>query len=69
MAPNKLCKSACWFTVNLTKAGREAFTEMAIAHEEWVADLFSGLSTNQQSQLHTLLGAMKKNLQKQEEMS
>ncbi len=27
------------------------------------------LSTNQQSQLHTLLGAMKKNLQKQEEMS
>jgi hypothetical protein len=27
------------------------------------------LSTNQQSQLHTLLGAMKKNLQKQEETS
>jgi hypothetical protein len=42
---------------------------MAVAHEEWVTDLFSGLSTNQQSQLHTLLGAMKKNLQKQEEMS
>jgi DNA-binding MarR family transcriptional regulator len=53
----------------LTKAGREAFAEMAVAHEDWVADLFSGLSTNQQSQLHTLLGAMKKNLQKQEEMS
>ena len=57
------------FTVNLTKAGREAFAEMAVAHEEWVTDLFSGLSTNQQSQLYTLLGAMKKNLQKQEEMS
>jgi hypothetical protein len=27
------------------------------------------LSKNQQSQLYTLLGAMKKNLQKQEEMS
>jgi hypothetical protein len=27
------------------------------------------LSNNQQSQLYTLLGAMKKNLQKQEEMS
>jgi DNA-binding MarR family transcriptional regulator len=53
----------------LTKAGREAFAEMAVAHEEWVTDLFSGLSTNQQSQLHTLLGAMKKNLQKQEETS
>ena len=57
------------FNVNLTKAGREAFAEMAVAHEEWVADLFSGLSNNQQSQLYTLLGAMKKNLQKQEETS
>jgi DNA-binding MarR family transcriptional regulator len=57
------------FNVNLTKAGREAFAEMAVAHEEWVADLFAGLSNNQQSQLYTLLGAMKKNLQKQEETS
>ncbi len=57
------------FTVKLTQAGREAFANMAVAHEEWVADLFSGLSNNQQSQLYTLLGAMKKNLEKQEEMS
>ena len=56
-------------TVKLTRAGREAFSEMAVAHEEWVADIFAGLSNNQQSQLYTLLGAMKKNLQKQEEMS
>jgi hypothetical protein len=42
---------------------------MAIAHEAWVADMFEGLSVNQQADLHTLLGAMKKNLQKQEEMS
>jgi DNA-binding MarR family transcriptional regulator len=57
------------FTVKLTRAGREAFSEMAVAHEEWVADIFAGLSNNQQSQLYILLGAMKKNLQKQEEMS
>ena len=57
------------FTVKLTQAGKDAFTNMAIAHEAWVADMFEGLSVDQQSQLHTLLGAMKKNLQKQEEMS
>jgi DNA-binding MarR family transcriptional regulator len=57
------------FTVKLTAAGREAFTEMAVAHEEWVADIFSGLSNKQHSQLYTMLGAMKKNLQKQEEMA
>jgi DNA-binding MarR family transcriptional regulator len=57
------------FTVKLTKAGRDAFADMAVAHEAWVADLFSGLSENQQSQLYTLLGALKKNLQKQEEMA
>ena len=57
------------FTVKLTQAGKDAFTDMAIAHEAWVADMFEGLSVDQQSQLYTLLGAMKKNLQKQEETS
>ena len=57
------------FTVKLTQAGKDAFTDMAIAHEAWVADLFEGLSLSQQTELYTLLGAMKKNLQKQEEMS
>jgi DNA-binding MarR family transcriptional regulator len=57
------------FTVKLTKAGKDAFTDMAIAHEAWVADLFEGLSVSQQTELYTLLGAMKKNLHKQEEMS
>ena len=57
------------FTVKLTQAGRDAFADMAIAHEAWVADLFEGLSVNQQNELYTLLGAMKKNLQKQEEMA
>jgi DNA-binding MarR family transcriptional regulator len=53
------------FTVKLTQAGKDAFTDMAIAHEAWVADLFEGLSVSQQTELYTLLGAMKKNLQKQ----
>jgi DNA-binding MarR family transcriptional regulator len=57
------------FTVKLTQAGKDAFTDMAIAHEAWVADLFEGLSVSQQTELYTLLGAMKKNLQKQEEIS
>ena len=57
------------FTVKLTQAGKDACTDMAIAHEAWVADMFEGLSVDEQSQLYTLLGAMKKNLQKQEEMS
>ena len=57
------------FTVKLTQAGRDAFADMAIAHEGWVAGLFEGLSVNQQTELYTLLGTMKKNLQKQEEMS
>lgn len=57
------------FIVKLTKVGREAFSDMALAHEAWVAELFDGLSGNQISQLHVLLGALKKNLQKQEEMA
>ena len=52
------------FTVKLTQAGRDAFADMALAHESWVADLFEGLSVSQQSELYTLLGTMKKNLQK-----
>ena len=57
------------FTVKLTQAGRNGFANMAVAHEAWVADMFAGLSDHQQSQLYTLLGALKKNLQKQEEMA
>jgi DNA-binding MarR family transcriptional regulator len=57
------------FLVKLTKAGREAFKDMAVAHEAWVANMFEGLSSNQLSQLYTLLGSLKKNLQKQEETS
>jgi hypothetical protein len=32
---------------------------MAAAHEQWVVDLFAGLSDKQQEQLNTLLGHLK----------
>ena len=47
------------YTVRLTLAGRQAFTRMAQAHEQWVVQLFGDLSERQQSQLHSLLGHLK----------
>ncbi len=46
-------------TVALTAEGRRQFRAMALAHQTWVAELFSGLSPAQQSQLFELLGALK----------
>jgi DNA-binding MarR family transcriptional regulator len=45
--------------VLLTPAGRKAFNRMAQAHEQWVVELFGGLSDKQQNQLHNLLGTLK----------
>lgn len=45
--------------VLLTPAGRKAFNSMAQAHEQWVVDLFGGLTDKQQGQFHTLLGSLK----------
>ena len=50
------------FRVLLTPVGRKAFARMASRHEQWVVDLFSGLSTRQQTQLHGLLGHLKTSL-------
>jgi DNA-binding MarR family transcriptional regulator len=47
------------YTVRLTLAGRQAFTRMAQAHEQWVVQLFGDVSERQQSQLHSLLGHLK----------
>jgi len=47
------------FRVCLTPLGRKAFSRMAAAHEQWVVDLFAGLSDKQQEQLNTLLGHLK----------
>ena len=46
-------------TVALTPEGRRQFRAMALAHEAWVAELFSGLTPVQQGQLFELLGALK----------
>ena len=47
------------YRVCLTAAGRKAFKTMAAEHEQWVIDLFSGLSEKQLAQLNTLLGHLK----------
>ncbi len=54
-------RRAC--TVQLTAEGAQQFRAMARAHEAWVAELFSGLSAAQQSQLFALLGQLKQSLQ------
>jgi DNA-binding MarR family transcriptional regulator len=46
-------------SVALTAEGRRQFRAMAKAHETWVVEIFSGLSTTQQAQLFELLGALK----------
>ena len=49
-------------TVALTAEGKRQFRAMARAHEGWVVELFSGLSTAQQGQLLALLGQLKAGL-------
>jgi DNA-binding MarR family transcriptional regulator len=43
----------------LTPTGRERFVEMAATHEEWLIELLSSLSRDEQIQLHGLLGKLK----------
>jgi DNA-binding MarR family transcriptional regulator len=45
--------------VSLTAEGRKAFRQMAAAHEDWIAETFSGLSDAETEQLMTLLGKTK----------
>ena len=47
------------YHLSLTEAGRQAFATMAQAHQAWVRELLSPLSTKEQSQLATLLGTLK----------
>ncbi len=46
--------------VSLTKTGREAFLEMAAAHEAWVEGLFEGLGHDDQAELLTLLTRLRR---------
>jgi DNA-binding MarR family transcriptional regulator len=45
--------------IQLTSAGRKSFAEMARAHEQWVVELFGGLSRRDQDELLKLLAKLK----------
>lgn len=45
--------------VTLTAEGRRQFNRMAREHEQWIVDLFEGLSAKDKRQLIDLLGALK----------
>ncbi len=47
------------YSVKLTPAGRRAFKRMAAVHEGWIAEVFSGLQTDQKSSLFDLLSQVK----------
>jgi DNA-binding MarR family transcriptional regulator len=53
------------YRVMLTASGRKSFARMAIAHERWVVDLFSGLDVQEQEQLNHLLGHLKTGIHRQ----
>jgi DNA-binding MarR family transcriptional regulator len=45
--------------IRLTKAGRAEFRKMATEHENWIADIFSGLSPKEVRELMRLLAKTK----------
>ncbi len=47
------------FRVRLTRSGERSFAEMARAHEEWVVELFGGMSRREQEDLLRLLAKVK----------
>ena len=49
-------------SVCLTPTGRKAFDKMAVAHEQWVVELFGGLSLDEKSRTHQRLGKLKQHL-------
>jgi len=49
-------------TIALTLAYRHHFQAMALAHEAWGIEMFSGLDSRQQAQLFKLLGLLKLSL-------
>ena len=48
--------------VRLTAAGRRAFAEMARRHENWIVELFGGLTETDRTQLYALLAKLKRHL-------
>jgi len=47
------------FRIRLTRAGQRTFGEMARAHEQWVVELFSGLTRKEHDALLELLAKLK----------
>jgi DNA-binding MarR family transcriptional regulator len=47
------------YRVALTPKGRRAFEKIAIEHERWVIELFSGIADAERHQLHDLLGRLR----------
>ena len=47
------------FRVRLTQEGQRQFQRMAAEHEQWVVDLFGGLTQKEKKQLFDLLGELK----------
>jgi DNA-binding MarR family transcriptional regulator len=47
------------FRIRLTGAGGRGFAEMARAHEEWVVELFAGMTKREQDELLKLLAKVK----------
>jgi DNA-binding MarR family transcriptional regulator len=48
--------------IMLTSLGRSKFNQMAVVHEQWVAQMFSALNRTEQEQLHALLAKLKTSL-------
>jgi DNA-binding MarR family transcriptional regulator len=48
--------------VRLTPEGRKQFDRMAMAHEQWVVEMFGGLSLDDKSKMHERLGKLKQHL-------
>jgi DNA-binding MarR family transcriptional regulator len=47
------------YLVRLTVEGLKSFQAMALAHEGWITQAFDGLTENERTQLHKLLGRVK----------
>ena len=48
--------------IRMTPKGRAAFADMASAHEGWIVESLGGLSQNEISTLHRLLGKVKQHI-------
>jgi DNA-binding MarR family transcriptional regulator len=46
--------------IRLTSSGEKTFADMARAHEEWVVELFDGMSRREQDELLKLLAKVKR---------